>query len=84
MSRRRNKKYSKELKLKAVQAYLRGEGSLRQVCRQYEIRDEKQLRNWLLWHNGHKEFKERREAVAVTEIYMIKGRKATQEKLEEI
>ena len=31
MSKRKNKKYSKELKLEAVQAYLRGEGSLRQV-----------------------------------------------------
>ena len=44
MSRGRNKKYSKELKLKAVQSYLRGEGSLRQVCREYEIKDKKPLR----------------------------------------
>ena len=62
MSKRKNKKYSKELKHEAVQAYLKGEGSLRQVCRQYEIRDKKQLRNWILWYNGHKEFKERQEA----------------------
>ena len=82
MSRRKNKNYSKELKLEAVQAYLRGEGSLRQACRQYEIRDKKQLRNWILWYNGHKEFKERREAGG--EIYITKGRKTTQEERGEI
>ena len=82
MPRRKNKKYSKELKLEAVQAYLRGEGSLRQACRQYEIRDKKQLRNWILWYNGHKEFKERREAGG--EIYITKGRKITQEERGEI
>ncbi len=82
MSRRKNKKYSKELKLEAVQAYLRGEGSLRQACRQYEIRDKKKLRNWILWYNGHKEFKERREAGG--EIYITKGRKTTQEERGEI
>ncbi len=82
MSRRKNKKYSKELKLEAVQAYLRGEGSLRQVCRQFEIRDKKQLQNWIMWYNSHKEFKERREAG--TEIYMTKGRKTTQEERGEI
>lgn len=37
MSKRKNKKYSKELKHEAVQAYLKGEGSLRQVCRQYGL-----------------------------------------------
>lgn len=82
MSKRKNKKYSKELKHEAVQAYLKGEGSLRQVCRQYEIRDKKQLRNWILWYNGHKEFKERQEAGM--EIYMTKGRKTTQEERGEI
>ena len=82
MSKRKNKKYSKEQKLEAVQAYLRGEGSLRQVCRQYGIRDKKQLRKWIWWYNGHKEFKERREAG--TENYMTKERKTTQEERGEI
>ena len=39
MSRRKNNKHSKELKLEAVQEYLRGKGNLRKVCRQYEIRE---------------------------------------------
>ena len=33
MSRRRNKKYSAELKLEAVQAYQKGEGSLGTICK---------------------------------------------------
>ena len=82
MSRRRNKRYSKELKLQAVQAYLNGEGSQEKICKKYGIISDRQLRNWIMWYNGHKEFKERREAG--TEIYMTKGRKTTQEERAEI
>lgn len=82
MSRRRNKKYSKELKLEAIQSYLNGEGSLRTICKKFEISDKFVLRQWIKWYNGHKEFKERRGAG--TEIYMTKGRKTTQEERAEI
>lgn len=82
MSRRRNKKYCKELKLEAVQAYLKGEGSYEALRKKYGLLSTKQLRNWVKWYNGHKEFKERREAG--TEIYMTKGRKTTQEERGEI
>lgn len=82
MSRRKNKRYSKELKLQAVQAYLNGEGSQEKICKKYGIISDRQLRNWIMWYNGHKEFKERREAG--TEIYMTKGRKTTQEERAEI
>lgn len=82
MSRRRNKKYCKELKLEAVQAYLNGEGSYEALRKKYGLLSTKQLRNWVKWYNGHKEFKERREAG--TEIYMTKGRKTTQEERGEI
>ena len=52
MSRRqKNKKYSAELKLKAVQDYLKGGGSLRDICHKYNIQDEKSLREWILWYN---------------------------------
>ena len=77
MSRRRNKKYSAELKLQAVQDYLTGGGSQREISKKYGIRDKRQLHNWVMWYNGHKEFKERRGAG--TEIYMTKGRKTTLE-----
>ena len=83
MSRRKkNKKYSAELKLKAVQDYLKGGGSLRDICHKYKIKNEKSLREWILWYNGHREFKERSSAKG--EIYMTKGRKTTQEERAEI
>ena len=78
----KNKVYSAELKLQAIQDYLTGKGSLRQICKQYEIRDNRQLRHWVLCYNGHKDFKERSGARG--EIYMVKGRKTTQEERAQI
>lgn len=78
----KNKKYSKELRLRAVMDYLNGGGSLKEICRKYEVLDDKSLRNWIVWYNGHKEFKERSSAKG--EIYMTKGRKTTQEERAEI
>lgn len=82
MSRRRNKKYSKELKLEAVQAYLNGEGSQYEISKRFNILSHRTLQDWIKWYNGHKEFKKRRGAG--TEIYMTKGRKTTQEERAEI
>ncbi len=82
MSKQKNKKYSVELKLQAVQDYLSGGGSLRELCKKYGIKHNRQLGNWIMWYNGHKEFKERRGAG--TEIYMAKGRKTTLEERIEI
>ena len=76
------KKYSKEMKLQAVKDYLSEKGSLREICRRYEILSNKQLWNWIKWYNGHKDFKER--SAAKGEIYMTKGRKTTQEERAEI
>ncbi len=78
----KNKKYSKELKMQAVQDYLTGKGSLQEICKKYNILSDRQLRNWIKWYNGHKEFKERSSAKG--EIYMTKGRKTTQEERAEI
>ncbi len=82
MSRRRNKKYSAELRIAAVEDYLKGGGSQREICKKYKILDHHTLRDWIMWYNGHKEFKERRGAG--TEIYMAKGRKTTLEERIEI
>ncbi len=82
MSRRRNRKYSAELRIEAVQAYQNGEGSLWGICKKYGIKDEKSLREWIMWYNGHRKFKERRGARM--EIYMTKGRKTTLEERIEI
>lgn len=79
---RKNKRYSKELKLQAVQSYLNGEGSYEELRKRYGLLSSTQLKNWVKWYNGHKEFKDRRGAG--TEIYMTKGRKTTQEERAEI
>ena len=73
----KNKKYSKELKMQAVQDYLSGKGSQREICKKYEIMHHSILQAWIKWYNGHKEFKE--SSSAKGEIYMTKGRKTTQE-----
>ena len=82
MSRQRNNKYSVELKLQAVQEYLRGGGSYETLKEKYKLRSSTQLKNWVMWYNGHKEFKELSSAKG--EIYMTKGRKTTQEERVEI
>ncbi len=79
---RKNKKYSTELKLEAIKSYLAGEGSLIQTCKKFGILRHAQLQRWIMWYNGHKEFKERKSAKG--EIYMTKGRKTTQEERAEI
>ena len=79
---RKFKKYSPELKQQAVQDYLAGKGSLRQLCKQYGIKDKRQLQNWISCYNGHKEM--RRPSGAKGEIYMTKGRKTTQEERAQI
>lgn len=83
MSKRgKQKKYSKELKLQAIHSYLNGEGSYRDLCKKFGISHNDVLRKWVLWYNGHREFKER--SVAKGEIYMTNGRKTTQEERAEI
>ena len=78
----KNKKYSEEVKLKAVQDYLNGGGSLREICKKYGILEKKSLREWIMCYNGHREYKER--SFAKGDIYMTKGRKTTQEERAEI
>ena len=78
----KNNKYSKEMKLQAVKDYLNGEGSYETLKEKYKLRSSTQLKNWVMWYNGHKEFKERSSAKG--EIYMTKGRKTTQEERAEI
>ena len=74
---RKNKKYSSELKIAAVKSYLAGEGSLIQTCKKFGILRHKQLQDWIMWYNGHKDIKWCNSAKG--EIYMTKGRKTTQE-----
>ena len=78
----KNKRYTKEQKTNAVEEYLAGKGSLLEICKKYKITTTRLLRAWIMWYNGHKEFKERSRTEG--EIYMTKGRKTTQEERAEI
>ena len=51
--RTEKRRYSKELKLSAVQAYLNGEGSQAAICKKYGISSRTQLQNWIKMYNGH-------------------------------
>jgi transposase-like protein len=53
----KNAIYLKETKLSAVNSYLSGEGSLKDICRKYKIRSECQLRQWIMRYNSHEDFK---------------------------
>ena len=79
---RKLKKYSRELKQQAVEDYLTGKGSLRKICKEYGIKDKRQLRYWISCYNGHKEM--RRPSGSKGAIYMTKGRKTTQEERAQI
>ena len=78
----KNKVYSAALKLQAVQDYLSGKGSLRNICKKYEITSDCCLREWISCYNGHKDFRKRSGVRG--EIYMTKGRKTTQEERAQI
>ena len=79
---KKRKKYGAELKLRAVQDYLSGKGSQREICRKYEIPVHSMLQRWISSYNGHKDFRERSGARG--EIYMTKGRKTAQEERAQI
>lgn len=80
--RGKQRKYSAEIKQQAVESYLNGEGSLRTICKKYGISSNSVLIRWIMWYNGHGEYKERSRAKG--EIYMTKGRKTTQAERAEI
>ena len=73
LPREQNRKYSPELKEAAVKAYLAGCGSMLEICKEYKILDERQLRNWIKVYNGHKDFKKQTGGSRMT-----KGRETTQ------
>ena len=80
--KRKNKKYSIEFKIQAVEAYLRGEGSLVTLSKKFGIVHKETLREWVLWYNGRR--KTRVRSSVKGGIYMTKGRRTTQEERAEI
>ena len=76
LSDRTNNAYSTEVKQKAVLAYLNGEGSLRDICKRYKIRHDRQLSNWIKVYNTHGDFNFRKSSGGGS--YMRKARNTTQ------
>lgn len=54
---RKNKAYSKELKLEAVLDYLNGSDGLEKVAQKYGLRDKRQLQDWIKRYTTHGNFK---------------------------
>ena len=65
----------------AVQEYLLGHGSLRNICKKYKISSTYTLRQWIVLYNGHKELK---ASEIGGSILMTRGRKTTFEERVEI
>lgn len=74
-------KRSSAEKKAAVEDYLAGKGSLRDVCAKYKITDTYQLRTWIKQYNGHEILKD--SGTGGSPI-MTKGRKTTFEERVEI
>lgn len=49
----RNRHYSLETKLQAVQDYFSGDYSQQEVADKYQLRDRRQLRDWIVSYTGH-------------------------------
>ena len=76
----KNRKYSAELKRKAVEEYLRGKSSTIELMVKYAIRNETQIRDWVKIYNNRGDFKEIVEGGSTT----VKARQTTQEERLEI
>jgi transposase-like protein len=70
------RKYAPETKVRAVEEYLSGTLSLREVCAKYDVTRHNSLLKWIKQYNGHKDFKQPNAGGAV---YMAKGRETTLE-----
>lgn len=73
LPRKGSRRYDPTVKESAVKDYLSGKGSLREICRIYNIRSTRQLRDWIMVYNGHEDFKKQTGGSCMT-----KGRETTQ------
>ena len=73
LPREANRRYAPAVKEAAAKDYLSGRGSLREICKIYKIHSTRQLRDWIMVYNGHKDFKKQTGGSRMT-----KGRETTQ------
>jgi transposase-like protein len=76
-----NVHYPETVKLEAVTDYLKGLGSLHQICSKYNISSHGVLHGWIKKYNGHEIFKSRNSR---GDKNMTKGRQTTYEERTEI
>ena len=81
LDQRHNRNYSVELKSAAIQAYLSGDGSLKDIAEKFQLRSETQLQNWIKEYNTHGEIRSRESGGG---SYMRKSRQTTPEERLEI
>lgn len=76
-----NKMYSYEQKKAAIEDYLTGQYSIREIARKYELSDKSVLRRWIQKYNNHREIKADSKGMSHS---MTKGRATTLEERIEI
>ena len=76
---KKNRVYSEETKMAAVEAYYSGEGSQRDICSRFGIRNKSILQQWIKVYNSGKDFKRMHGGSR-----MKQGRETTQEERYEI
>jgi len=76
-----NGSYTAEEKQQAVEEYLQGKGSLREICRKYHIPADSTLRQWIKVYNSNKEL---RDYEPKPEVYVAMRKKTTKEERQEI
>jgi len=72
-----NKKYSTDMKQKAITDYLSGKGSLIDICKKYKIRSKCILRKWIEVYNSNGDFGRIKSSGGGS--YMKEGRDTTYE-----
>ncbi len=76
------KRYSADLKRHAVEDYLSGQYSQREITEKYELTDKSVLKRWIKKYNSHREIKATGKGMNRS---MIKGRKKSlKEKIETV
>ena len=76
-----NSSYTAETKKQAVEDYLQGKGSLREICRKHHIPSKETLRRWIEVYNSNREL---RGYNPRPEVYVAMRKKTTKEERQEI
>ena len=79
--RKGNNSYTAEEKQRAVEEYLQGKGSLREISRRYHIPSKETLRRWIEVYNSNIEL---RDYSPRPEVYVAMRKKTTKEERQEI